>query len=232
MRHTIGLAVLLAGCTTPEGQTGGDCADGADNDGDGLFDCLDDGCSGSPDCIAPGGDADTDVDADSDSDSDSDSDTDSDGDGDDFQFSSQSVTDGCYAGTFAALAMPGGTATDWAAPVFVPARDRLPQDVVIPLPAPVGSQTTTIDGHPDHAFVLLGAVTGLAPWADGDSGQGDSGGCQVDVSVDGSLDFVSIDRFDGVLDLVFSGFDEAACPAPLADPCTLSLDIRTDRVVD
>lgn len=43
---------------TPEGQTAGDCSDGADNDGDGLFDCDDDGCAGSPDCettnTAPG----------------------------------------------------------------------------------------------------------------------------------------------------------------------------------
>lgn len=34
----------------PEGETAGDCADGADNDGDGSFDCDDDGCAGAPDC--------------------------------------------------------------------------------------------------------------------------------------------------------------------------------------
>ena len=34
----------------PEGRAAGDCADGADNDGDGDFDCEDDGCAGSPDC--------------------------------------------------------------------------------------------------------------------------------------------------------------------------------------
>jgi len=33
-----------------EGMTAGDCTDGADNDGDGDFDCNDDGCAGSPDC--------------------------------------------------------------------------------------------------------------------------------------------------------------------------------------
>ncbi len=33
-----------------EGMTPGDCTDGADNDGDGDFDCDDDGCAGSPDC--------------------------------------------------------------------------------------------------------------------------------------------------------------------------------------
>ena len=33
-----------------EGTEAGDCTDGADNDGDGLFDCDDDGCSGAPDC--------------------------------------------------------------------------------------------------------------------------------------------------------------------------------------
>jgi hypothetical protein len=40
---------------TPEGQTPGDCNDGADNDGDGLFDCDDDGCFGAPDCGDSGG---------------------------------------------------------------------------------------------------------------------------------------------------------------------------------
>ena len=33
-----------------EGQSAGDCSDGADNDGDGDFDCNDSGCAGSPDC--------------------------------------------------------------------------------------------------------------------------------------------------------------------------------------
>ena len=33
-----------------EGMPVGDCTDGADNDGDGAFDCEDDGCVGSPDC--------------------------------------------------------------------------------------------------------------------------------------------------------------------------------------
>ena len=63
------LIILIAGttgCTTAanagEGQTAGSCRDGADNDGDGLFDCEDPGCHGSPDCgpgnpSDPGGDA-------------------------------------------------------------------------------------------------------------------------------------------------------------------------------
>jgi hypothetical protein len=33
-----------------EGQSAGDCRDGADNDADGSFDCDDDGCTASPDC--------------------------------------------------------------------------------------------------------------------------------------------------------------------------------------
>ena len=33
-----------------EGTEAGDCRDGADNDADGLFDCNDPGCAGSPDC--------------------------------------------------------------------------------------------------------------------------------------------------------------------------------------
>ena len=36
-----------------EGDEAGECTDGADNDQDGLFDCNDPNCSGSPDCAAP-----------------------------------------------------------------------------------------------------------------------------------------------------------------------------------
>jgi hypothetical protein len=43
-------AGLACGSGTVEGQSPGDCTDRADNDGDGKFDCDDDGCSGSPDC--------------------------------------------------------------------------------------------------------------------------------------------------------------------------------------
>lgn len=46
---------LLGGCSgsmPEEGRSAFDCRDGADNDGDGLFDCHDPGCSGSPDCTA------------------------------------------------------------------------------------------------------------------------------------------------------------------------------------
>ena len=41
---------LSAGCTRAEGTEPHDCNDGADNDGDGRFDCRDDGCSGAPAC--------------------------------------------------------------------------------------------------------------------------------------------------------------------------------------
>ena len=33
-----------------EGRSAGECSDGADNDGDGLYDCDDPDCFGSPDC--------------------------------------------------------------------------------------------------------------------------------------------------------------------------------------
>ena len=42
--------VLTACGAAIEGQNPGECADGADNDGNGAFDCDDEGCSGSPDC--------------------------------------------------------------------------------------------------------------------------------------------------------------------------------------
>ncbi|MCK6520527.1 hypothetical protein L6R49_03710 [Myxococcota bacterium] len=67
-----------------EGVEVGDCTNAADDDGDGLFDCDDDGCAGSPDCDGeePEGDADADGDADSDTDTDADADGDSDSDAD------------------------------------------------------------------------------------------------------------------------------------------------------
>ncbi len=50
----------LVGCIekalTPEGESDGDCADGADNDADGLFDCDDDGCGAAPACATTSGD--------------------------------------------------------------------------------------------------------------------------------------------------------------------------------
>ena len=55
-----------------EGTDAGDCTDAADNDGDGLFDCDDEGCAASPDCTNT-------TESDADTDSDTDSDTDADG---------------------------------------------------------------------------------------------------------------------------------------------------------
>ncbi len=56
----LSLFVLVgAGCesgVTPgesyhaEGDDPGECSDGADNDGDGFFDCLDEACVGAPAC--------------------------------------------------------------------------------------------------------------------------------------------------------------------------------------
>ncbi len=63
-----------------EGDEAGECTDGADNDQDGLFDCDDEGCEGSPDCQE--GDTDTDSDTDTDTDADGDADADSDSDAD------------------------------------------------------------------------------------------------------------------------------------------------------
>lgn len=70
-----------------EGDDAGECSDGADNDQDGLFDCDDDGCSGSPDCnedtdAQDTGDTDTDETGDTDTDETGDTDTDETGDTD------------------------------------------------------------------------------------------------------------------------------------------------------
>ncbi|HCP48089.1 MAG TPA: hypothetical protein DIU15_18770, partial [Deltaproteobacteria bacterium] len=55
------MVVVFAACEEErvEGQFTADCTDGADNDEDGLFDCADDSCSGSPDCASAGDDDDT-----------------------------------------------------------------------------------------------------------------------------------------------------------------------------
>jgi hypothetical protein len=77
--------LLLAACggsVVQEGQEPYSCRDGADNDGDGQYDCDDNGCWNSPDCVDDTGEPDTDTDSDSDSDSDGDIDTDTDGDTD------------------------------------------------------------------------------------------------------------------------------------------------------
>lgn len=52
-----GLCICLVfGCgdddVSPEGRNAGECSDGADNDGDGAFDCADSDCAASPACTA------------------------------------------------------------------------------------------------------------------------------------------------------------------------------------
>ncbi len=64
--HIVALCLLLClalsdqACGPPvvEGQYPGDCTDGVDNDGDGLLDCEDETCSGSPICPHQVADAD------------------------------------------------------------------------------------------------------------------------------------------------------------------------------
>lgn len=66
---TFGLSLILScgdkddtGTEPPveyEGDEAGECTDGADNDQDGLFDCDDEGCAGSPDCDETDTDEDT-----------------------------------------------------------------------------------------------------------------------------------------------------------------------------
>ncbi len=55
---SLALSSLLAGCDgteSTEGANPGECSDGADNDGDGAYDCDDTDCSGSPDCATDSG---------------------------------------------------------------------------------------------------------------------------------------------------------------------------------
>ncbi len=48
----LGAVLMLSACgeVEYEGDAAGECVDGADNDRNGLFDCFDAGCAGSPDC--------------------------------------------------------------------------------------------------------------------------------------------------------------------------------------
>ena len=65
-----------------EGDEAGECSDGADNDQDGMFDCDDPGCYGSPDCAGDDDDAADDDDDDDAADDDDDATSvDADGDG-------------------------------------------------------------------------------------------------------------------------------------------------------
>ena len=59
-----------------EGQNAGECSDAADNDLDGLYDCDDPDCEGSPDCPGSGDDDDDDASAGGDDDDDDDDDDD------------------------------------------------------------------------------------------------------------------------------------------------------------
>ncbi len=58
VRHLLTTAALLVLCSCQpsryEGGQPGDCTDGADNDADGNYDCLDDGCLAAPDCLDTG----------------------------------------------------------------------------------------------------------------------------------------------------------------------------------
>ena len=54
MRSITLLSLLLLGCRY-EGDNAGECADGADNDRNGLFDCDDPGCQAAPDCSGTAG---------------------------------------------------------------------------------------------------------------------------------------------------------------------------------
>ena len=47
---SLALIISTSCARGPEGTQGGDCADGADNDGNGLIDCEDNGCNADTFC--------------------------------------------------------------------------------------------------------------------------------------------------------------------------------------
>ncbi len=192
------LAVMMAGCPAPddsaariEGTVADDCADGADNDADGRFDCDDDGCVGAPDCE---GDTDADADADADTDTDTDTDTDADTDTDSSPIARWSgdlrlgdvawALDGQRSGDNAgfSLAHGGDLTGDGVADLLVSApysdTDVTRGGQLYVLPGP----TTGHENLGDRGFVVRGtAASGLA------------GGAQVvmDIDGDGAVDLVS-----------------------------------------
>ena len=98
-------ALLLTACPAPEyeGDDGGECSDGADNDLDGTFDCLDEGCAASPDC------SDDDDDTAPDDDDTAPDDDDTAPDDDDTAEPEGAVEDGAEdAGGSISLSSPGG----------------------------------------------------------------------------------------------------------------------------
>jgi hypothetical protein len=108
------------GSRPPEGQLPGDCSDDADNDGDGLFDCNDDGCAGAGVC-ADDDDAGDDDDETADDDDSAGDDDDTVGDDDDSAGDDDdAVTGPDEDGDSFVAASAGGTDCDDANPTINP----------------------------------------------------------------------------------------------------------------
>jgi hypothetical protein len=180
--------ILTVGCTLPEGRHAEDCRDGADNDGDGLFDCDDPGCSGSPDCSEADADTDTDTDADADTDADTDADADADADTDtavdstqEFEFS----LDGDYTGSVLALYLvdlasgadstmlyDSATVTSDTVAFTLDAPDsswisELEPGMYAAIFLPVVYEDADGDGSHDSAEVFVGVGWDMPMWASG-----------------------------------------------------------------
>ena len=157
-----------------EGREPGECADGADNDGDGLYDCDDPDCGGSPDCSGEAdadadADADTDTDTDSDADADADADTDTDSDADadtDSDTDSDKDYDVCDDGVapFSEIQDAVDVASDGDS-IAVCAGTYGPVSVEradISLEGLDGAESTIIDGGNDTAFYVDGATVSVS----------------------------------------------------------------------
>jgi hypothetical protein len=105
-------ALLVWACTYPnEAYEQGEilCANGSDDDGDGLVDCLDPSCGDATTCQGSDADTDADTDADADSDTDADADSDTDADADsDTDADADSDTDSDTDADTDTLVVPGG----------------------------------------------------------------------------------------------------------------------------
>jgi hypothetical protein len=146
--------------------------------------------------------------------------------GGNFQFTTQSVTDGCLDGAMDVLFMPEGASTpnDFANPIYIPALSELPDTYTVSLQDPFSDMQVTVTGDESTR-----TVTG----AQNDDVEFDATnhpGCLVNDSIDVALVIDSVDDLHGTATLHTSSFDESSCPVPTADPCTVTLDLTGARV--
>lgn len=145
--------------------------------------------------------------------------------GGNFQFTTQSVNDGCLDGGMEVLFMPEGTPADFASPIYIPALDELPSTYTVSLQDPFSDMEVTVTGDEDTREVDGAENLGV------EFDEDNYPGCLVDNDIGVSLTIDSADELSGTATLSTSSFDETSCPVPDADPCTITLTLTGERVL-